>query len=135
MKDYPAVMQLWNDADLSCRCEGRDSRKNIQWQLKQPCTIYLVATDHKTIIGTVFGTHDARKGWINRLAVSPNYRKKGIATLLVGELEHRFSVLGIDIVACLIEDWNTVSMEVFEKLGYEKHSDIVYFSKRKNQDI
>ena len=37
----------------------------------------------------------------------------------------------MDILACLIEDGNAVSMAVFEKLGYKKHPEIIYFAKRK----
>ena len=31
----------------------------------------------------VIGSHDGRKGWINRLAVSPGYRRHGIGAALV----------------------------------------------------
>ena len=75
------------------------------------------------------------KGWINRLVVDPNFRKQSIARMLVTNMENRFSELGINIVACLIENWNTKSMQAFEKLGYNKHSDITYFTKRKNSDV
>ena len=75
------------------------------------------------------------KGQINRLAVDPNFRKQGIAQMLVTAVENRFSELGINIVACLVEDWNIKSMQAFERLGYNKHSDITYLSKRKNLDM
>ena len=86
-------------------------------------------------MGSVFGTHDGRKAWINRLAVDPAFRLKGIAKILVTDAENKFHDMGIDIVACLIEDWNTNSMEAFKKLGYYKHSDITYLTKRKNDDV
>jgi N-acetylglutamate synthase len=135
MNDYDTVIRLWNDADLACKCDGRDSRTDIQRQLKHPCTLYIVAEINGVIVGTAFGTHDARKGWINRLAVLPAYQKQGIAALLIAELEEYFSKLGIDIIACLIEEWNTNSMQVFEHLGYEKYPDVLYFTKRKNINI
>ncbi len=43
--------------------------------------------------------------------------------------------MGIEIIASSIEDWNTVSMKVFERLGYKRHPDIIYFTKRKNSDV
>jgi ribosomal protein S18 acetylase RimI-like enzyme len=132
LKDYDAVIALWKKGNIPYRPQGRDSRKNIAAQLKQPACHFLVAVTDKTIIGAIVGTHDGRKGWINRLVVAPSYRKKGIAKGLVEEVEHHFSAQGIDIVACLIEDWNTTSMQVFEQLGYTKHTDILYYSKRKS---
>ena len=133
LKDYNAVIALWKQGDIPSRPQGRDSRKNIAKQLKQPNCYFLVAMTANQIIGAIVGTHDGRKGWINRLVIAPSYRKKGIAKQLVAEVEKHFSHQGIDIIACLIEDWNTTSMKVFKQLGYVKHTDILYYSKRKSQ--
>ncbi len=132
LKDYDSVIALWAEGSIPYRPQGRDSRKNITIQLEQPNCYFLVAETDKKIIGAIVGTHDGRKGWINRLVIAPSYQKKGIAKRLVEEVEHHFSAIGIDIIACLIEDWNTTSMQVFEKLGYTKHTDILYYSKRKS---
>jgi hypothetical protein len=37
----------------------------------------------------------------------------------------------MEILACLIEADNAVSMAVFENLGYKKHPEILYFAKRR----
>ncbi len=86
------------------------------------------------IVGSALGTHDGRKGWINRVAVAPEHQRHGVAKMLVGEVEKRLEDRGIEIVACLIEDHNTVSKEVFCSLGYSAHEDITYFSRRKSPD-
>jgi len=135
MKDYDALVALWEDAKLPSRPLGRDGRDDIEHQLKQPTAIYLVAEIDSKLVGAVLGTHDGRKGWINRLAVSPTHQKQGIARRLVEELEKRIYGLGIWIIACLIEDWNEESSQVFESLGYKAHSDIKYLSKRKDPKI
>ena len=135
IKDYDAIMTLWNDAQLPFKPKGRDKRDKIECELKQEKAIFLVAEINGKLVGSVFGTHDGRKGWINRLAVSPKFQRQNIAKKLIVEIEYRFSELGIDIIACLVEDWNTTSLQVFEKLGYKKHSDIAYFSKRKDSNV
>jgi len=135
MEDYKVLIAFWNNAKLPYKLNGRDSHDKIERELKQKNTIFLVAELQGNLVGSVFGTHDGRKGWINRLAVDPNFRKQGIARMLVTDVENRFSELGIDIVACLIEDWNTKSMQAFKRLGYNKHSDITYFTKRKSLDV
>jgi N-acetylglutamate synthase len=132
IEDYDAVLALWAEGNIPSRPKGRDSRKNIAIQLHQPNCYFLVAVAGNKIIGAVVGTHDGRKGWINRLVVTPSFQKKGIGRQLVTAVEQHFSAQGIDIVACLIEDWNTTSMQVFEQLGYTKHTDIFYYSKRKS---
>ena len=131
IEDYDRVMELWAEGGLPLKPQGRDSRENIARQIKMPNVLFLVAEEGSRVIGTVMATHDGRKGWINRLAVDTALRKQGIGARLVREAERRLEALGMDILACLIEDDNAVSMAVFEKLGYKKHPEIIYFAKRK----
>ena len=135
MEDYNALITLWNDAQLLHKSKGRDRLAKIEYELKQGNAIFLIAEINGKLVGSVLGTHDGRKGWINRLVTTPEFQKQGIARKLVNEVETRFSELGIEITACLIENWNKKSMQIFEKLGYEKQSDITYFTKRKNPDV
>ncbi len=135
MEDYDALIKLWNDAQLSYKPKGRDRRNKIEQELKRGNAIFLVAEINGKLAGSAFGTHDGRKGWINRLAVAPEFQKRGIARKLIAEVENRIYKLGIEIIACLIEDWNVKSMKVFEKSGYTKHPNILYFTKRKNPDV
>lgn len=132
--DYPSLIELWKSAGLPFKPNGRDSKEKMEAELKKGIAIFLLAESGNKIVGSVLGTHDGRKGWINRVAVAPEYQKKGIANKLVAEVERKFDKLGINIIACLIEDWNDRSMKVFEKLGYIKHEDVIYFSKRKNNE-
>lgn len=135
IEDYDALLDLWNQAKLPYKPKGRDRRDNIERALQQPSAVFLVAEKNEKLVGSIFGTHDGRRGWINRLAVSPSYRQQGIAAQLVKEVEMRLDAMGIEIVACMVEDWNVASMEVFKRLGYTRHSDIIYFSKRKHLDV
>jgi len=130
-KDYDKIIELWCNAGLLFRPEGRDSSAKINEQIKNVTTIFLVAEFNGKIVGTVLGTHDGRKGWINRLAVDTEFRRKNVAKRLVAELESRFEKIGLEVVACLIDGENTASMEVFKKLGYEE-LDVRYFSKKKS---
>jgi ribosomal protein S18 acetylase RimI-like enzyme len=131
--DYDRVMELWGAGGLPLKPEGRDSRESVARQIREPHTLFLVAEERGTgrLIGTVLATHDGRKGWINRLAVDPAVRQRGIGTRLVRDAESWLEAQGMGILACLIEEDNVLSMKVFEKLGYKKHPEILYFAKRK----
>ena len=133
--DYDALCSLWKRAGLPYRPNGRDTRENITRQLRSKCSIYLVAEEGGKIVGAILGTHDGRKGWLNRLAVAPDRRNQGIAAMLVHAVEERLLDLGIEIFACQIEDWNQTSMTVFDHLGYTRHDDIIYFTKRLRPDV
>jgi ribosomal protein S18 acetylase RimI-like enzyme len=131
MEDYEAIVGLWEEGKLPLKTEGRDSREAIERQIALDNVIFLVAEFEGQLAGTILATHDGRKGWINRLAVDRAFRRAGIGKRLVAEAEARFEDLGLGIFAALIEDWNTDSLAVFERLGYRKHPEILYFAKRK----
>jgi ribosomal protein S18 acetylase RimI-like enzyme len=133
IEDYDRVMELWAEGGLPLKPEGRDSRENIARQIEMGNVLFLVAEEGEggRVIGTVLATHDGRKGWVNRLAVDASLRKRGLGARLVREAERWLEDRSMEILACLIEDDNAVSMAVFEKLGYKKHPEIIYFAKRK----
>jgi N-acetylglutamate synthase len=135
--DYGRVMELWAAGGLPLKPQGRDSLESIVRQVELRNVRFLVAEagEGGPVVGTVLATHDGRKGWINRLAVDAALRKRGLGARLVGEAERWLESQGMDILACLIEDDNAVSMAVFEKLGYKKHPEIIYFAKRKRPDV
>lgn len=134
-QDYDSVISIWKKSGLPYKPKGRDRRETIEAELKGGRSVFLVAWVNGIAAGSVFGTHDGRKGWINRLAVDPDFQRRGIARLLVAEAEKRLHALGIGIIACLIEDWNTASMATFERLGYRKHPGVFYYSKKTIKDI
>jgi ribosomal protein S18 acetylase RimI-like enzyme len=135
MGEYDRIMALWTEGGLPLKPRGRDSRASIGKQLGLPNVFFLVAETGDRIVGTVLATHDGRKGWINRLAVDASWRKRGIGRRLVLEAERRLAAAGMEIFACLIEDGNAASMQVFRRLGYQKHPEIIYFAKRQYPDI
>ena len=114
---------------------GRDRKESIAREIKKDGAIFLVGEINGEIVGSAFGTHDGRKGWINRVAVRPIYQRQGVAAKLVREVERRLEAMGIGIIACLIEDWNKDSIKFFKKIGYHGHKDIIYFTKRKEPEI
>ncbi len=133
-EDYDALAALWEEVGLPYRFHGRDGRERIAREIEGDCSIFLAAEEEGRLIGAVLGTHDGRKGWVNRLAVLPEHRGRGIGSALIADVERKLLEKGIEIVTCLIEDWNENSMAFFERIGYVPHRDIVYYSKRRSPD-
>jgi ribosomal protein S18 acetylase RimI-like enzyme len=133
-EDYDALVALWKAAALPYRPRGRDSRERIAREVDSDSSVFLAAERDGELVGVVLGTHDGRKGWINRLAVLPEHRAEGIGRALADAVEQRLREQGIEIVTCLIEGSNEGSMAFFERIGYLRHPDIHYYSKRQSPD-
>lgn len=134
--DYDRLIALWQAAGLSYKPKGRDSRQAFTQQLASGCqTALAVENDAGELAGAVLATHDGRKGWINRLAVRPEYRRQGLATRLIRAAEDTLREQGIEIFSALIEPGNEASLALFQEAGYDDWPGIHYVSKRDRADI
>lgn len=134
--DYDAIIVLWQAAGLtSIRLNGRDSREAFEEQLSKDTQTVLGVRDGAWLVAVIVVTHDGRKGWLNRLAVHPEYRRQGLGTFLIAEAEHTLKRQGIHIIAALVEGWNDVSLALMTKAGYEDYPDIHYLRKLENDDV
>jgi GNAT superfamily N-acetyltransferase len=133
--DYKKLTGLWEMSGLPYKPKGRDSKESIEKEVLLDCNLYLFALSDEKVVGSILVTHDGRKGWINRVAVLPEHRKRGIARELVKAGEEWLDSKGIYIYACLIEGYNKDSLEAFKKMNYLPFDGIHYLTKRKFPEI
>jgi len=133
--NYKAITNLWSRAKLPFRPKGRDSKKAMATQMKADPDFFLGAYEGGKLIGAVIITCEGRKGWINRLAVDPDYRHQGLAKALIAECERILRKRDIRLFCALIDDDNAPSKKLFKKCGYIEHHDIIYFSKRDSEEV
>ena len=133
--NYDGLTGLWEAAGLPYKPQGRDSREAFAAQLAGD-TLDIIGIEDElgTLVGAVMATHDGRKGWINRLAVHPDFRRQGIGRMLIDAAEAALHQRGIDVIAALIEPGNDVSVAVFESAGYSDWPGMHYLSKRSSKD-
>jgi len=120
VSDHSGLVELLEIAGLRPRVKGRESLAAFAKQLPKNHRWYLGAFDGARLVGCVLGTHDTRKGWINRLAVHPEFRRRGLATRLVRACERAFRSEGIEVFSALIDPGNALSEAFFRALGYDR---------------
>jgi len=134
VEDHAAILDLWQRAGLhSIRPQGRDSRQALADQLARG-QVVLGLEEEGRLVACVLITDDTRKGWINRLAVDPDYRRRGLAARLIAEAEKELRARGLYVFSALIESENGESLSLFQREGYKTH-DIVYVSKRDGEGV
>jgi ribosomal protein S18 acetylase RimI-like enzyme len=136
LDDYEDLLSLWQRAGLhSLKARGRDSREALAAQLASGVLTILGLEVGGRLVGAVVVTHDSRKGWINRLAVDPAYRRQGYGTRLIEASEVWLEEQRMLVTAALVMSGNAASLALFQKAGYaEVDSGIHYLTKREGKD-
>jgi ribosomal protein S18 acetylase RimI-like enzyme len=118
LSDYDQVSRFW--ASVGLKPSRSDTVDRIRHKLERDPELFILAVDNGAIVGTVFGSYDGRRGWMNRLAVAPPFRGQGLARRLAEEVERRLRRIGCDKMNLLIEADNAAVQSLYEKMGYER---------------
>ncbi len=127
---YESVIALWKRAGLGFRPNGRDKRERVVAEMGDPHCRYIGLFDGERMVGVVIANFTYRRAWIERLAVDPEYRGRGLAGMLIAEAERFLNEKGALVISALIEDDNDPSIRAFSKAGYVVMDEIKYYSKR-----
>jgi ribosomal protein S18 acetylase RimI-like enzyme len=107
---------------------------SLRFQRKAMPDLFIGAFADRGLVGVVLASDDTRKGWLNRIAVVPAERGRGIARALIKASEEALRKRGRRMFCVHIEEYNEESMDLFEKQGYKRESDIFYYAKRDRKD-
>jgi ribosomal protein S18 acetylase RimI-like enzyme len=117
-----AVLGLWQAAGVTPP-NISDSIEGLTRLIQQPAARLLVAVNGERIVGSVIGGWDGWRGNIYRLAVTPEYRRKGIARRLVAEITRELFAKGATRVSALVEHEHKWAIDFWDSvsgLGYER---------------
>jgi len=71
------------------------------------------------LVATAIGTFDGFRGWIYRVAVHPDHRRRRIASTMVTEVERRLAAAGARQINLMVYKPNAQAHALYVKLGYE----------------
>jgi len=119
--ELAAVLRLWQESGVTPP-SVTDSIEGLTRLMSEPGGILFVAIIDALIVGSVIGGWDGWRGNIYRLAVKPEYRRKGIARRLVAEISRALFAKGAERLSALVEHehrWAINFWESLRDLGYE----------------
>jgi ribosomal protein S18 acetylase RimI-like enzyme len=111
------VVALWQEAF------GYETAHNlpalaIDKKLAVDDRLFFVATDKKTVIGTILAGYDGHRGWLYSVAVHGDYRRQGLGSSLVRHAEQVLTALGCMKINLQITSGNEGVVGFYEALGY-----------------
>jgi ribosomal protein S18 acetylase RimI-like enzyme len=115
-EDVGAVLDLWRQADATPGVT--DNADDLRRAVTESQAHVLVAEAGGQIVGSVIGTFDGWRGNIYRLAIHPDYRRRGIARALVAEVEERLARQGARRITALVEKDHSWATSFWQAAGY-----------------
>ncbi|MFT3800315.1 MAG: GNAT family acetyltransferase [Burkholderiaceae bacterium] len=129
--DRDAVVALWQECGLVR--PWNDPDKDIaRKQAVQPEWFLVVVPaeppDAAPIASAMMG-YDGHRGWVNYLAVSPAWQRRGVGARLMAELEQRLTAFGGPKLSLQVRASNRAAVSFYERLGY-RVDDVISLGKR-----
>jgi ribosomal protein S18 acetylase RimI-like enzyme len=116
-EDCSAVLDLWRQAEAIP--SRTDTLEELQRLVDENTGLFLVAEEAGRLIGAIIGGWDGWRANMYRLAVSPEFRRRGVAGSLVAEMERRLRAKGASRVTALVVKSEDHAMALWEAAGYE----------------
>jgi len=118
-KDFAALHKL----DQGCFPPGiAYSKFSLQYFLGLPAADCLVADDAKKIVGFILAEANPPLAHINTLDVAESYRRTGLGTTLVTEMEKHFRFKEVHSVLLETAVDNVVGIAFWKKHGYREEA-------------
>lgn len=83
----------------------------------------LVAEAAGAVVGSLIAAWDGWRGSFYRLAVQPDWRRRGVATDLVRKGEERLEALGAVRLSAIVADEESAAVALWEAAGYVRQPD------------
>ena len=125
--DYEAVIELWR------ACEGlllrdADSKGGIERYLERNPGLSFVALDGNNVVGSIMAGHDARRGYIQHLAVAEGTRLQGVASRLVELCLDALKAQGIEKAHVHVLRDNHNGRRYWANRGWSERSETILYS-------
>ena len=101
--DYKNLIAFWKKNYF---VRGIDSFDRFKLFLEKNPELSLLAEEKGEIVGTVLGSFDGRRGYLQKLVVRESLRGTGIGKQLVAEAVKRLASLGVLYIPIVVEEKN-----------------------------
>jgi ribosomal protein S18 acetylase RimI-like enzyme len=127
-EDIAAVLDLWVAANSSPSVS--DSPDGLALLLSADPEALLVAELDGVVVGSLIAAWDGWRGSFYRLAVLPERRHEGLATMLLREGERRLCERGAIRLTAIVANEEAGAMAFWRAVGYERQKHQARFVRR-----
>ncbi len=130
-EDRRDVIDLWIKCNLVV--PANNPEKDIERKLVVNPELFLVGLLNDTLVATCMAGYEGRRGWINYLAVDPQYRRQGFATVIMKTAEKLLKSIGCIKINLQVRTSNRAVIQFYKSIGFS-NDDVVSLGKRLASD-
>jgi ribosomal protein S18 acetylase RimI-like enzyme len=114
--DQDAVIDLWHACGLIV--PQNDPVQDIESKVAVQPELFVVGICDGRLVATVMAGYEGHRGWINYLAVHPEYRRQGIGRQIMTAVEEKLRRLGCPKINLQVRETNTAVIAFYRRLGF-----------------
>lgn len=118
-EDYAAVVALWERCGPGVQLSPSDQPDEIRKKLRHDPDLFILAVSEGGLVGTVVGGYDGRRGLVYHLAVDEAYRRQGLGSRLMDEIEDRLRQRGCLKAYLLVAPGGEQALHFYRELGWQ----------------
>lgn len=126
--DYNEIIELWRGTP-GIGISSADSEENICSFLNRNSGLSFCYKEDDRIIGTILCGQDGRRGFLYHVMVSPEYRGRGIGSMLVDKSLRALKGCGIEKCHLFVFADNEPGNSFWNSTGWIKRDDLFLYSK------
>ncbi len=95
------------------------SEKSFRDEMANRLAVYFTAKDNGKCVGYAGFWNVSGEGDVTNVAVLPEYRRRGVGSLLVAEMIKTAEKLKLEMLTLEVRKSNTAAQKLYEKFGFE----------------
>ena len=109
-------------------------KEQLEREIQDPMYSLLTACDNECILGYVGLMHVEDEGYITNIVICKEYRRHGIADLLLAECNKIAIQLGLSFISLEVRASNYAAIQLYLKNGYKKIADLQKYYDKPRED-
>src|SRR5580704_5542341 len=125
--DLDAAVRLWDNPAASSEAPAFSLSDLIAAVRSHEPAVVAVAGEE--LVGTAVATVSGDRAWVMRISLAAAWRRRGIGSAMLGELERRLVAAGAHRIRCLLGGGSEIGALALEHAGYTARRGMVFYER------
>ncbi|HWG62779.1 MAG TPA: GNAT family N-acetyltransferase, partial [Streptosporangiaceae bacterium] len=125
--DFDAAVRLWDNPAASSEAPAFSLSDLIAAVRSHEPAVVAVVGDE--LVGVAVAAVGGDRAWVMRISLAGAWRRRGIGSAMLGELERRLVAAGVHRIQCLLADASEIGAVALEHAGYTARQGMVLYER------